>query len=255
MTWPFRIRRRDDEAPAGELDEFVVLIDDRLDARLVVYHTPESLHAEQYRAFRTNLRAMNPGDEPRALLFTSAEPGVGKSVSLANIALSLAEFQSINVCLVDADIRVGSQSTLFGASREPGLSDLMLDKLAPGDVLRATAMPNLSVITAGRRTEGASDVLTSGYMADLLGWLKRRFHYVLVDSPPTLLFADSAELATLCDGVILVVALDETRRTDADLALVQLQSAGANVVGSFVTGATAESEDPYADAPDDPSEA
>jgi capsular exopolysaccharide synthesis family protein len=250
MPWPFRRDRARDEAPPGALDEFVVLIDDRLDPRLVVYHAPESLHAEQYRGFRTNLRAMNPGDQPRSLLFTSAEPGVGKSVSLANIALALTEFADIRVCLVDADIRVAGQSSLFGTPREPGLSDLMLDKLSPGAVLRATAMPNLSVITAGRRTEGASEVLTSGYMGDLIGWLKRRFQYVLVDSPPTLMFADAAELATLCDGVILVVALDETLRADADTALLQLQRAGANVVGSFVTGATAEAEDPYADAPD-----
>jgi capsular exopolysaccharide synthesis family protein len=247
MAWPFRRRRAPEETPPGALDDYVVLIDDNLDARLVAYHAPESLHAEQYRAFRTNLRAMNPGDEPRSLLFTSAEPGVGKSVSLANIALSLTEFQSIKVCLVDADLRMGSQSTLFGTPREPGLSDLMLDKLEPSAVLRATAMPNLSVITAGRRTEGASEVLTSGYMRDLIGWLKRRFHYVLVDSPPTLLFADAAELATLCDGVILVVALEETIRADADTALLQLQRAGANVVGSFVTGTTPAAEDAYAD--------
>jgi hypothetical protein len=106
MPWPFRRDRARDEAPPGALDEFVVLIDDRLDPRLVVYHAPESLHAEQYRGFRTNLRAMNPGDQPRSLLFTSAEPGVGKSVSLANIALALTEFADIRVCLVDADIRV-----------------------------------------------------------------------------------------------------------------------------------------------------
>jgi capsular exopolysaccharide synthesis family protein len=248
MPWPFGGRRREDAAPREGLDDYVVLFDERLDARLVVYHAPESLHAEQYRAFRTNVRAMNPGDAPRSLLFTSAEPGVGKSVSLANVALALAEFRSIDVCLVDADIRSGSQSVLFGTPREPGLSDLMLDKLAPSAVLRATAMQNLSVITAGRPTEGASEVLTSGYMADLLGWLKRRFHYVLVDSPPTLLFADAAELATLCDGVILVVALEETQRSDADSALLQLQKAGANVVGSFVTGTTAAQDDAYADA-------
>lgn len=264
MNWPFRQRRDSGSGPGsvpgsesgigaetgagGSADDFVVLLDDRIDPRLVVYHAPESLHAEQYRGFRTNLRAMNPGDQPRTLLFTSAESGVGKSVSLANVALALAEFQSLRVCLVDADIRGGGQSALFGTPREPGLSDLMLDKLAPGAVLRATALPNLSVITAGRLTDGASEVLTGGYMADLLAWLKRRFHYVLVDSPPTLLFADSAELATLCDGVILVVALGETRKSDADMALLQLQRAGASVVGSFVTGAGSEPEDPYAGA-------
>jgi capsular exopolysaccharide synthesis family protein len=253
MPWPFG-RRRSSSTPApGDGEEYVVLIDERLDPRLVVYHSPDSRQAEQYRAFRTNLRAMNPGDEPRTLLFTSAQAAVGKSVSLANVALALTECETVSVCLVDADLRVSSQSMLFGTPREPGLSDMMLDQLAPGSVLRATAIPNLSLLTAGRHTDGPGEILTSAYMQELIGWLKRRFNYILFDSPPTLLFADAAELAAVIDGVILVVAIESTRRSDADRALTLLDRAGANVVGSFVTGAPGEADESYEEGPDEPS--
>ncbi len=65
---------------------------------------------------------------------------------------------------------------------------------------------------------------------------------MIVDTPPTLAFADALELSKLMDGVVLVVAIDETSRRDAERALAQLASAGANVIGSFVTGTLPASE-------------
>ncbi len=122
----------------GAPGDIVGLIDDTVDARLVVYHDPAGQLAEQYRAFRTNLRAINPHDEPRTLLFTSAHPREGKSVTVSNIACALAESESLRVCLVDGDLRGGRLHTLFGGPAMPGLSDVLRDGVPPRKALQQT---------------------------------------------------------------------------------------------------------------------
>lgn len=238
MIWPFGPRKQQFIAPqVGGPGDIVVLLDNVVDPRLVVYHDPNGYQAEQYRGFRTNLHAMNPKDEPRTLMFTSAQPREGKSVSVANIALALAENQHLKVCLVDADLRAGSIGKLFGVRDGPGLADVMLDRVSPKLALQESRLPGLSIMTAGRLVDNPGEVLASDHMQQLIGWLKRSYNYVLFDSPPCLPFADAAELSRFIDGVLIVIAIDETRRKDAERAIAALQAAGANVVGTFVTGA------------------
>jgi capsular exopolysaccharide synthesis family protein len=213
------------------------VLDGSLDSKLVVHHDPTGRAAEQHRSFRTNLMATNPRNEPRALLFTSAEAGAGKSVSVANLALSLAECQHLNVCLVDADLRARGLSELFGLASAPGLADVLLQRKEPQRVLRATSRSNLTLLPAGSPEESRSGALGSSYLPELISWLKRKHHYVLIDSAPVLLFSDAGELAQCVDGVILAVAIDGTLRHEADEALAQLRIAGASVLGTIVTGA------------------
>lgn len=218
-------------------DGIIVLVDPTLDSKLVVYHEPLSYPAEQYRSFRTNLRAMNPGDSPRTLLFTSTAPAEGKTTTLANIALSLAEFEHLKVCLIDMDLRAPAVHELFGLPRRPGITDVLLDRVDPRRVMLPGGLPNLTVVPAGRATSKPSEVTGSEYLQDLIAFLKRDFDYVLFDSPPCTLFGDACDLSKLMDGTILVVALGDTTRKEADQAIAALDAAGANVIGSFVTGA------------------
>jgi capsular exopolysaccharide synthesis family protein len=248
--WPFR--RKPPERPK---EDFVLaMVDDVVDPRLVVYHEPAGPLAEQYRAFRTNLRAINPKDEPRTLLFTSAHPREGKSVTVANIACALAESESLRVALVDGDLRGGQLHKLFGAPASPGFSDILRDGVSPKKALQPTPLSNLTLLPAGRVTDNPGELFASAYIQELLSFLKRRHNYVLVDTPPALAFADARELAKLMDGVVLVVQINETARRDAGLVLSQLEIAGANVIGTFVTGTVPEDEgrapDPQYDPPE-----
>lgn len=244
MRLPF-LRRPE---PDPQLDELVILEDGTVDPRLVVLHEPHCYQAEQYRAFRTNLRAMNPGDAPRTLMFTSSDPDEGKSTTVANVALSLAEFDEVRVCLLDLDLRAPRIHELFGLPRGPGLSDVLLDRQHPRRALQQGGVPNLSVLTAGRPTDKPNEVLGSEYVQELIAFLKRDYNYIIVDTPPCSLFADASQLSTVMDGVILVVALHATLRHQADEALASLDAAGANVVGTFVTGAHTASNDEISSA-------
>jgi len=241
MSLPFRWLRGENPAPTDPAQDdepdLVVLMDPSLDPKLVVYQEPRSYPSEQYRSFRTNLRALNPGDQPRALLFTSTSPDEGKSTTVANIALSLAEFSHIKVCLIDMDLRQPKMHEFFGLPPGPGVTDVLLDRLNPRKVLQPGSSPNLSIITAGRPTNKPSEVTASEYVPDFVGYLKQQFNYILVDTPPCGLFGDASELSKAMDGVILVVAIGQTMRRNADEALAILEAAGANVIGSFVTRA------------------
>lgn len=237
MSWTQK-RRPVDEFDGDPLsdDALFVLVDPDMDPRLVAYHDPHGFQAEQYRSFRTNLRAMNPRDESRTILFTSANPEEGKSVTIANLALSLAESENLQVCLIDADMRAARQHELFGADPEPGLTDILMDRVSPKKALQRTRLPNLTLLTAGRDIENPAEIIGSDYMQNLISFLKQSYNYILFDSPPCTVFADAADLGRICDGSVLVVALGETPKVDADRSLTQLQTAGANVIGTFITG-------------------
>jgi len=237
MSWP--LKRDHDGDPDGDLspeDALFVLVDPDMDPRLVAYHDPHGFQSEQYRAFRTNLRAMNPRDDSRTILFTSANPEEGKSVTIANLAVSLAESEHLQVCLIDADMRAANQHDLFGCDPEPGLTDILMDRVSPKKAIQHTRLPNLSLLTGGRDIENPAEIIGSDYMQNLISYLKQSYNYILFDSPPCTVFADAADLGRICDGSVLVVALGETPKVDADRSINQLQTAGANVIGTFITG-------------------
>ena len=224
--------------PAGkEPRELLVLVHRSVDPHLVVYHEPQSALAEQYRTFRTNLIALNPEGAPRALAVTSTIKGEGKSVTVANLALALAELPDTRVLVVDGDLRAPMQAKLFGLPREPGLADLVLDFAPLEKTVARTTIPGLNVLAAGRPVKNPSELLGSSRTSDLVSALKAEYNYILFDTPPSLPFADAAVLGHRLDGILLVVRVDHTARSQATRAVDLLRNAGCNVLGTFLAGA------------------
>jgi Mrp family chromosome partitioning ATPase len=135
---------------------------------------------------------------------------------VGNLALAMAECDDLSVCLIDADLRAAGLSSLFGLDDYPGLAEVLMQQQEPGRFMCRTPRSNLWVLPAGRHELDAGQALASTHLPELIAWLKRRHHYVLVDSAPALLFSDAGELAKVCDGVILTVALGSTRKEEAD---------------------------------------
>jgi len=220
------------------------------DSSLVMRVAPDSFQAEQYRSFRTNLRALNPAGTARTVLFVSADPEEGKSTTVGNVGLALAERPDLKICLVDGDLRMPRLHELFDLSCEPGLTDVLFDRRAPETVMQSTDQPNLKLIAAGREHDNASEAIGSPYMVNLIGYLKQHFDYILFDSPPLLLYADGADLSKLVDGAVLVVAMVRTPRREVEDALRRIDAAGGHIMGSFVTGSrTHEPDKAYVHSP------
>ena len=210
---------------------------------LVLVSDPRSAAAEAYRTLRVNIQFASPDHPLRTILATSAGPDDGKSTTLANLAIALAETGAPTL-LVDCDLRRPSLHTLFGLPNEAGLTSLMLAGTAMPDAaglpLQATAVPNLRLLPSGPLPPNPAELLASRRMADLLLLLAEQATYVLFDTPPILAVADAAVLAPRVDGVLLVVRAGKTRRDLAVKARKMLEQVKANLVGAVLTDATLE---------------
>ena len=210
---------------------------------LVLVSDPRSAAAEAYRTLRVNIQFASPDHPLRTILATSAGPDDGKSTTLANLAIALAETGAPTL-LVDCDLRRPSLHTLFGLPNEAGLTSLMLAGTAMPDAaglpLQATVVPNLRLLPSGPLPPNPAELLASRRMADLLLLLAEQATYVLFDTPPILAVADAAVLAPRVDGVLLVVRAGKTRRDLAVKARKMLDQVKANLVGAVLTDATLE---------------
>lgn len=221
----------------------IVITDSSIDPHVVVYHEPKSIQAEQYRAFRTNMLAMEKGRGSRAIAITSSMKGEGKSLSAVNIAICLAEAPRLRVCLLDTDFRAPRIGALLGLGRGPGLSDLLLDDRELGDVLCETKVRDLCVIRAGREPRNPAELLGSDRVGDLLATLKTEFTHIICDTPPVNPYTDAAVLGARMDGVLLVVRMGKTNREQAERAKNILERARNNVIGTFLTEVASDAEE------------
>jgi len=215
----------------------------RISPALVVYHDPRSMQAEQYRAFRTNLTALNRGGAPWVVVVTSSRNGEGKSITIANVAACLAELPGQRVCLMDVDFRRPSQSNLFAQANTPGVSELLADKASLEQVALPTVIPALELIPAGSEPRNSAELLGSERFTGLLGELRRNYSWILIDTPPVHPYTDACVLATRTNGVLLVVRMEETARDLAQKSIQSIQRAGGKVLGTFLTGLPGDRED------------
>ena len=136
--------------------------------------------------------------------------------------------------LIDCDLRRPTQHEVFGVPSRPGLTDLLTsEELLPG-AGRRTSVENLSLITAGPLPPDPPELVGSARMRTLLEKLGETFDVIVLDTPPVLPVADSAILAALADGVLLVVRAGQTDRRAAQLAVQQLQDVDARILGAVL---------------------
>jgi protein-tyrosine kinase len=190
---------------------------------------PSSLEAQQYANLCTLILLALRGSTSRVVVVTSATPGEGKSVTATNLAVSIARQAENRVVLVDADLRAPCVDRLLGVPNLPGLADYLGDTAALPDVLRPSPVEGLVVLPAGRPTTSPTLLLTSPRLSSLVTALRERFADIIIDSGPVLSLADPHVLASLADGVLLVVRAGRTRREIARDAIQRLH--GSRILG------------------------
>ena len=199
--------------------------------RLITVAYPRSPISEAYRILRTNIQ-FSAVDRPlETLLVSSPNPIEGKSITLANLGVVMAQ-AGLSVVLVDSDLRRPMLHKVFGLSNKEGLTTTLLDGEPYLDSrLQATQVENLRVLTSGPLPPNPSELLGSQKMKSLIENLKEKADIVLFDSPPILAVTDAAVLARQVDGVLLVADAGHTRRELARQAKEDLLKVGANILG------------------------
>jgi protein-tyrosine kinase len=202
-------------APPRDVEELTV----RLNPLLVAGLLPKSPAAEQYRALRTRLSHTEGAHNLRTFLITSPQKGEGKSITSANLALTMAQELHRQVVLVEADLRKPSLQHLFGLPPGPGLADYLAGAADLNSVMRFLPDYHLTVIAAGNAPTNPAELLGSTSMRRMLDQLRTRFDRVILDSPPILPLADVAVLAPMIDATLLVVRAGFTPKPAIENAL------------------------------------
>lgn len=209
-------------APAAAAAPHVRQVSVGLDPRLVAAGATQSLAAEQYRALRTRVTRADNGRAFRSIIITSPNKGDGKSLTAANLALTMAQEFQQRVLLVDADMRRPSLHRLFGISETPGLSDVLMGGATIDDALVALAEHRLTVLPSGLIPTHPAELLGSAAMRRVLDTLRTRFDRILIDMPPVAPLADVAIASPMVDGVLMIVRAGVTPKPAIERALAGL---------------------------------
>ena len=201
----------------------------RLHRALIAAIAPHSSVAEQYRAIRGKLSQREESGGLRSLAVTSPARGDGKSITAANLALTMAQEVQRSVVLVDADLRNPSLHSLFAIDRQPGLSDVLAGEASLDEALVYMPELRLMLLPAGRTPDYPTEMLGSAAMRDAIDSLSARFDRLVLDLPAALPLADVGTVTPLVDGVVMVVRAGVTQRPVLDQALSTFEQ--SKVVG------------------------
>jgi capsular exopolysaccharide synthesis family protein len=193
------------------------------------FHQPASREAEAFRSIRTALLfTLKSGQQ--VVQVSSAEPGDGKSTTLANLAIAFAQ-SGKRVLLLDADLRRPTQHTLFALAQEQGLSEVLQQQLKWRDAVQTTPVEGLSVITAGTTHDRPAELLAAANLQGLMQELRAQYDIILVDTPPVLAVSDPCVISTSTDGLLLVVRMLKNRQLSLQRAMELLHSQSVRVFG------------------------
>lgn len=192
---------------------------------------PRSPTAEAYRTLRTNVSFTSVDRPLQTLLITSAEPGEGKSTTVSNLGVVLAQ-NGKQVIIADCDMRHPRIHAYFGLANRLGLSTLFAQT---PEILKGTRQPtqvdNLTVVTTGSLPPNPAELMGSQKMQSILEAMRQNADVILIDTPPILAVTDAAVLAQSVDGVLLVVRPGKTRISALRQTLEQLRQVNAHVLG------------------------
>jgi capsular exopolysaccharide synthesis family protein len=189
-----------------------------------------SLFAEAYRGLRTSVLLSAAGSPPKTILFTSSQPGEGKTTTTVNTAIALAQL-GVSVLIIDADMRRPTVHKVFGVDHAHGLSTYLSREVEIDGLIQKLPIPNLSLMTCGPIPPNPAELVSSEKMKDLLSVLETRYDHILIDSPPLINVTDPVVLSTLVQGVILVVHGGRSKRAIVSRARRELTGVGAKIFG------------------------
>src|SRR5579859_3145298 len=202
-------------------------------ATLTMLADPQSPAAEAYRSLAANLNFSYADRQMQTIGITSAAAGEGKSTTVANLAIALAE-GGRRVIVIDADVRRPSLHTLFGVDRQEELATFW--QVEQGQLpLLDTATPGVRLLAAGSAPANPLELLASRRFDQVLALARAQADFVLVDTAPAGALADAAVLAPRLDGMLLVVSAGRTKRDLAKRAREQLERVNANLLGVVLT--------------------
>lgn len=202
----------------------------------VTYFRERVTFEESIDALRVTLMHLPESKEIGTLLVTSAVSAEGKTNLATSLAISLARATHEPLLIIDGDMRDPDVHEIFGAELRPGLANVLDDSCTLDAAIVKTEVENVDLLPAGRLKFSPHFLLRNGAFQSILESAKRRYRYVIVDSPPVLSASESVVLANACDAVLVCTRCDYSRSLQMCAAKERLQKAGARVLGAVISG-------------------
>ena len=207
-----------------------------IEEHIVAFHDPMSPISEQYNTMRTNLQQLKKTKKYKTFIVTSSINGEGKTVTSTNLAMTIArDLNENSVLLLDADMRKGRVAKYMGLSSSPGLSEYLSGEADVNDIMLNPGVENCTVITSGKPKRNPSELLNSKKMKDLLSVLRKKYDFILIDTPPVVSMSDACILGPVSDAVILVVQAGRTQRDMIKNAEKKILQSGMKIAGFVMT--------------------
>lgn len=190
---------------------------------------------EAYKSLRASVRFALRSSGCKRISMTSAMANEGKSITILNLAISVA-MDGQKVLLIDADLRRPSQARMLVEKATPGLSNVLAGMVSPDEAIRPEMYPNLDILFSGDVPPNPSELLGSEKMRELIEEMSQKYDYILVDTPPINLVSDAAIVTNLLDGVLLLVRQGKSKREELKRAISNLELTGITPMGIVLNG-------------------
>jgi polysaccharide biosynthesis transport protein len=203
--------------------------------------------AEAYRHLRTSVLLSSAGRAPRTLVVTSCVPSEGKTTTTINLAVTVAQ-TGARVLVIDGDMRRPSVHAAFGIENKRGLSNILSSDMTEAEMLNLVQKEKesgLYLMTSGPVPPNPAELIGSDQMRKVVQELGATFDHILIDTPPIASFTDGVLLASMADGVILVIHANECSRKVVQRSRQALLDVGAKVLGVVLNRVNLRSPDYY----------
>jgi succinoglycan biosynthesis transport protein ExoP len=197
------------------------------------------IYTESIDSLRTNLMLTEklgvPG-QTKVIAVCSAASGEGKTSIATSLAMSIADATNQPTLVLDADLRAPDVGKSFDVPTHPGISEVLSGNVEVEKAIHRVGTTQTYVLPAGKHRVNPHHILQGSKIDELLGSLRGKFSTIVIDTPPVLSASESLVYAKAADSVIFCSLADVSRSKQVRVAIDRLQSTGANIVGTVLSG-------------------
>ncbi len=223
-----------------------------IDKKILFNYDTLSMTAEAYRTLRTNIQFAigTSKTTSNVICITSSSPREGKTLTSTNLSISLAQMGKTTL-LIEADMRRPQIAGLFKINEKPGLSDVLIGTAKSQEaiktftdvlignakwenLLETPGVDNLNIMPCGTLPPNPTELLLSNEFRELVEKERKKYDFVIIDTPPILPVSDSSIISTVCDGTVLIYQSDTTSRHLLLRAIQTLSKNQAKLIGIVI---------------------
>lgn len=201
---------------------------------LIAKEQPLSYETENFQKAILNLEISNVDNNFKVIQITSTTQSEGKTTVLSNLAYLLAE-KGKKVLIVDLDLRRPKVHHVVNKLNDFGIADFLLNEKSENKIIHKSEEFGFDYILSGKRITAISNALTSNKLSELLENYKEQYDYILLDTPPTYVVADSYYISKLVDGIIYIVGQGIARKKEVKEGLSELKKMQTPIIGIILS--------------------